>query len=120
MRRAEPWKTNRARALRSRSTSAEEQLWYALRARRFNGMKFVRQCPIGPYFADFACRELKIIVEVDGVTHGTEDEIARDRARAAHLDAQGFRIFRAHNQEVYDNLDGVLEMLLAFMEGKTE
>lgn len=118
MRRAQPWKTNRARVLRSNATSAEERLWTALRARRLDGRKFVRQCPIGPFFADFACRELKIIVEVDGGTHGTEDEVARDSARAAYLEDQGFRIFRATNQEVYDNLDGVLDALLAFIDGK--
>ncbi len=118
MRRAQPWKTNRARVLRSTATSAEERLWYDLRARRFNDMKFVRQCPIGPFFVDFACRELKIIVEVDGGTHSTAEERARDAERSGYLEAQGFRIFRAHNQEVYDNLDGVLDPLLAFVEGK--
>ncbi len=119
MRRAQPWKTNRARVLRSKATSAEEHLWYELRARGFNGMKFVRQCPIGPFFVDFACRERKIIVEVDGGTHSTSEERARDKARSDYLEEQGFRIFRAHNQEVYDNLDGVLDTLLAFVEGKT-
>ena len=118
MRRAQPWKTNRARVLRSNATSAEERLWYELRARRFKNLKFVRQCPIGPFFADFACRELKIIVEVDGGTHSTEKELVRDGTRSAYLTAQGFRIFRAHNQEVYDNLDGVLDTLLAFIRGE--
>ena len=118
MRRAQPWKTNRARVLRSKATSAEERLWYELRARRFNNMKFIRQCPIGPFFVDFACREMKIIVEVDGGTHSTDDERRRDAARSDYLENEGFRIFRAHNQEVYDNLDGVLDTLLAFVEGK--
>jgi very-short-patch-repair endonuclease len=168
--RAQPWRTNRARVLRSKASSAEERLWTELRARRLNGLKFVRQYPIGPYFVDFACRELKIIVEVDGGTHSTADEQARDTvpplvrpvdeallregitraglawrlraskesyrpaadervqhsagrynaARAGYLESNGFRVFRAHNQEVYDNLDGVLETLLAFIEGKIE
>jgi very-short-patch-repair endonuclease len=120
MRRARPWRTNRARALRSNATSAEGRLWRELRSRRLNGAKFVRQCPIGPLFADFACRELKIIVEIDGGTHSSEGELARDRARAASLEAQGFRIFRAHNREIYDNLEGVLEALLAFIDGTIE
>jgi very-short-patch-repair endonuclease len=81
-------------------------------------MKFVRQCPIGPFFADFACRELRVIVEVDGGTHGTDDEVTRDNARAAFLAERGYRIFRTHNQAVYHNLDGVLDALLAFIEGK--
>jgi very-short-patch-repair endonuclease len=78
-------------------------------------MKFVRQCPIGPFFVDFACCERKIIVEVDGGTHGTEQELVRDRAREDYLEAQGFRIFRAQNQNVYDNLDGLLDTLLALI-----
>jgi very-short-patch-repair endonuclease len=118
MRRAQPWRTNRARTLRSQASSAEERLWYELRGRRLNGLKFVRQCPIGPFFADFVCREVKIVVEVDGGTHSTADERARDAARSAYLERSGFRVFRAHNQEVYDNLDGVLDTLLAFIEGQ--
>jgi very-short-patch-repair endonuclease len=116
MRRARPWRTDRARALRSNATSAEERLWHALRDRRLKGLKFVRQCPIGPFFADFACRELRIIVEVDGGTHSSEDELARDGARATFLEAEGFRIFRARNRDVYDNLEGVLDALLAFID----
>ena len=118
MRHAQPWKTNRSRALRSNATSAEDRLWSELRARRLNGLKFVRQYPIGPYFADFVCRELKVILEVHGGTHSTQAEMARDRVRTAFLEAQGFRIFRAHDQEVYDNLDDVLDTLLAFIDGR--
>ena len=83
-----------------------------LRGRRLDGMKFVRQCPIGPYYADFACRELKIVIEVDGGTHSNDDELQRDRARAAYLEARGFRIFRARNQDVYDNLGDCVITLL--------
>ena len=119
MRRAQAWKTNRARVLRSNATSAEDRLWSELRARGLNGLKFVRQHPIGPNVADFACRELKIVVEVDGGTHGTEAEIANDGARTSYLAAQGFRVFRAPNQEIYDNLDGVLDSLVAFIDAKT-
>ena len=118
MRRAQPWKTDRARALRSTSTSAEERLWSELRDRRLGGLKFVRQCPIGPYFTDFVCRQAKVIVEVDGGTHSTVDEIAKDRVREAYLRERGFRIFRAHNSEIYDCLDGVCETLLAFVRGE--
>ena len=115
MRRAQPWRTNRARVLRSNATSAEARLWHVLRGRRLGGVKFVRQLPIGPFIADFACRELRIIVEVDGGTHGTDEELARDRARATYLEAQGYRIFRAYNSDIYGNLEGVLDGLLAFI-----
>jgi len=90
MRGAQPWRTNRARALRSRARSAEYRMWSTLRNRRLNGLKFVRQCSIGPCFVDFACRERNIIVEIDGATHSTVEEQAHDARRADHLGAQGF------------------------------
>jgi len=118
MRAAQPWRTNRARVLRDRSTSAEARLWSRLRNRQLGGHKFIRQCPIGPYFADFVCRELKIVVEVDGATHGGDGEKARDRRRSEHLAAAGYRIFRAQNGEIYDNLEGVIDGLLALIRGE--
>lgn len=116
MRRAQPWRTNRARALRSRSAPDEDQLWSHLRNRQLAGLKFVRQAPIGPYFVDLVCRERKIIVEVDGGTHGSEAEIRADATRTAYLQSLGYRVFRTHNIEVHENADGVLESLLAFIE----
>ena len=104
--------------LRDRSTSAEDRLWSKLRNRRLDGLKFVRQCPIGPFFVDFVCRELKIIVEIDGARHGTGEEVARDRARTAFLSAEGYRVYRAHNGDVYAYLDGELDGLLAFIRGE--
>ena len=118
MRRAQPWRINRARSLRSSSTAAEDRLWSHLRNRQLAGVKFVRQAPVGPYFVDFLCRKLKIIIEIDGATHSTAPEMSRDAARSSYLEAEGYRIFRAHNSEVAENIDGVLETLLAFIETK--
>src|SRR5689334_9483915 len=100
MRGAQPWRTNRARALRSRHVSAEEKLSSELRNRRLGGFKFVRQAPVGSYFADFLCRERKFIIEIDGGTHSTRTEIAADDQRTAALNAMGFRVVRVHNTEV--------------------
>jgi very-short-patch-repair endonuclease len=112
MRREQPWSTNRSRALRANETSAEDRVWQAIRNRQLGGFKFVRQLPIGPYFADFACREKKVIIEIDGVTHGTEAEMAKDAARTMILSEMGFRVFRACNSDIYENLMGVLDALL--------
>ncbi len=112
MRGAQPWRTNRARVLRVSETAAEAKLWSSLRNRQLEGLKFVRQHPIGPFFADFACREEKIVVEVDGDTHGTPDQIAADLARTEVFRAAGFRVFRVHNYEVFEDVDGVLASLL--------
>ena len=116
MRRAQPWLTNRARALRANETSAKDLVWQALRNRQLGGFKFVRQLPVGPYFADFACRERKAIVEIDGATHGADAEIANDASRSNTLADLGYRIFRVHNSDVYENLNGVLDGLLTFLE----
>ena len=89
----QPWKTNRARVLRDGETSAEDALWQKLRNRRLDGFKFVRQLPVGQYFGDFVCRELCVIVEIDGATHATGIELKKDAEREAILIALGYRIY---------------------------
>ena len=118
MRRSQPWNTNRSRVLRGNATSAEDVLWSQLRNRQLCGFKFVRQAPIDGYFADFLCREERLIVEVDGATHGESDEVARDAERTRALEALGYKIIRAHNGEVFDNIEGVLEFVLAALEDR--
>jgi very-short-patch-repair endonuclease len=109
----------RARALRRAETAAEAKLWARLRSRRLNGFKFVRQMPIGPYFADFVCREEKLIVEVDGATHSSSSEILADGRRSAFLIAEGYRVVRVTNAEVFEHIDSVLETILAALERRT-
>jgi very-short-patch-repair endonuclease len=99
----------RARGLRREQTEAERRLWRKLRDRRLGGFKFVRQEPIG----DFVCRERALILEVDGATHSTDKEVASDARRTAFLEREGYRVLRATNAGVYENLDGVLETILA-------
>ena len=93
-------------------TEAEKRLWSVLRRRAFAGLKFRRQRPIGPFIADFACIELRVVIEVDG---GQHDENARDDRRTAWLAAHNWRVIRFWNNEVIENLEGVhakLEKLL--------
>ena len=116
MRGSQPWLTNRARALRSRQPAAEEKLWGELRNRQLGGCKFVRQAAIGPYFADFLCRERRLIVEVDGATHASDAEVAADAARTAELEHFGYRVCRVASGDVERNIDGVLELLLHELE----
>jgi very-short-patch-repair endonuclease len=82
-----------------------------LRNRTLDGHKFVRQSPVGPYIADFMCRESRLIVEADGATHSTDEEIERDRSRTKHLEAQGYRILRFHNDEIITGMDEVLTII---------
>jgi very-short-patch-repair endonuclease len=74
-----------ARDLRRDSTLAEKRLWEQLRNRKLDGFKFVRQAPVGPYIADFLCREGSLVVEVDGATHSTAAEMASDKRRTEAL-----------------------------------
>jgi very-short-patch-repair endonuclease len=107
----------RARSLRKTLTPAERKLWNAIRARRLMGFKFVRQLPVGPFIADFACREANLIVEVDGDTHSTETERRYDAARTQYLREQGFNVLRFWNDDIYRALPGVCDAILAAIPG---
>jgi very-short-patch-repair endonuclease len=101
----------RSRSLRASQTSAEARLWQALRNRRLARWKFRRQHPIDRYIVDFVTIDGKLIIEVDGVTHAEPSELARDKARSDILAACGFLVVRVSNTDVYENLEGVLEMI---------
>jgi very-short-patch-repair endonuclease len=100
MRRTNP----NAATLRRNATDAERVLWTALRNRSLEGRKFRRQATIGPYIADFLCIEDRLIVEVDG---GQHTEIG-DAARTAYLTRSGYRVVRYWNNDVLENLEGVI------------
>jgi len=89
-------------------------LWFALRDRRLGGFKFVRQEAIHSYVVDFVCRERKLIVEVDGGQHA---ENSRDRVRDARLTADGYHVLRFWNSDVLSNMNGVLTVILAKLQG---
>ena len=109
----------RARALRRNKTPAEIRLWEELRSRRLNGYKFVRQRPIGPYVADFACREVKLVVEIDGATHSSAEEIHHDQRRTQFLKGQGWKVFRVQNSDVFNERNAVCDgILLALAKNK--
>ncbi len=88
--------TSVARKLRREATSAERRLWRILKLRQVEGFKFRRQVVLQNYIADFACLEARLIVEVDGATRSTDEELRRNAVR---------------NQDVYDNLEGVAETI---------
>lgn len=100
-----------ARRLRRDETLAEKRLWEQLRDRRCGGHKFVRQAPVGPYIADFLCRELRFVIEIDGATHSTDDEILFDQKRTRHLNDLGYHVFRISNDEVINGMTEVLTLI---------
>ena len=106
---------NRARQLRRDSTDAERKLWGALRGSRLAGVKFRRQVPIGPFVADFCCEQCKLVIEVDGGQHA--ESVARGHQRTEWLGARGYRVLRFWNNEVLENMDGVLSVILSAVAG---
>jgi very-short-patch-repair endonuclease len=97
-----------ARVLRGNATEAERIMWRLLRDRRFGGVKFRRQVPIGPFIADFASIEHRLVVELDGGQHAdSQTDVRRDR----FLEAHGWRVVRFWNNEVMTNREGVLEVI---------
>jgi very-short-patch-repair endonuclease len=105
----------RSRELRQHMTPPEAALWTALRRRSFGGAKFRRQAPIGPYFADFACFDPKLIVEVDGASHDFEDQIRHDLVRTAYLERSGFRVIRFAARAVLRELPDVCDSIAAVL-----
>ena len=103
-----PRNTPRARALRRAATPAERALWEHL-SRSQPGAKFSRQMPVGPWFADFLCRELSLVVEVDGFSHDIDPD--RDTSRDAWMAREGFVVLRFTNAEVVANIAGVVSAI---------
>jgi very-short-patch-repair endonuclease len=99
-----------ARKLRRSQTDAERALWFRLRDRRLQGLKFRRQVPIDGYVVDFCCEALHLIVELDGGQH--VERSVEDAERTTALEAQGYLVLRFWNNDVLRNLDGVVESII--------
>lgn len=109
----------RARHLRRNQTEAERRLWLYLKDMKREGFHFRRQCPVGPYVADFLCYSARIIIEVDGGQHGMDAGIAHDRRRDEWLVENGYRVLGYWNNDVLGNTEGVMETILSILnEGK--
>lgn len=99
---------NIRRVLREQYVSAERKLWYRIRKKQL-GYRFNRQYGIAQYIVDFYCAKKKLIIEVDGATHGTEKEIANDLVRERYLKNLGCIIKRYTNIEIFENIDIVID-----------
>ena len=104
-------RTANARRLRHEATPAEKRLWLHLKQMELRGGHFRRQAPIGPYYADFTHFGLRLVVELDGGQHGLSEAAVHDARRTAYLEGLGFRVLRFWNNELTDNLDGVVETI---------
>ncbi len=89
----------------------EIKLWQILRSRRFEDLKFRRQCPIGNYIVDFICIEKKLIIKIDGGQHNDPEQRAYDEKRTAYLNQLGYKVVRFWNNEITLQFDAVMEQL---------
>jgi very-short-patch-repair endonuclease len=99
----------RARDMRRQASEAERTLWKYLRGHRLNGYKFRRQMIIDSYIVDFACLEVKLIVEADGGQH--VDQAAYDQRRTVYLERMGYTVLRFWNHEIFHEAQSVLERI---------
>lgn len=108
-----------ARALRHNMTDVEQLLWHSLRRKQLGDYRFRRQHPIERFVLDFYCCEVKLAIELDGGQHNEPDAKARDSERTALLAAHGIQVLRFWNNEIFSNLEGVLQKIHeALMERK--
>ena len=98
-----------ARTLRRRSSVTEDLLWQMLRNRKFEGLKFRRQVPMGPYVLDFLCLRHRLVVEAGGPFHDPEHDAKRD----AWLASQGFKVLRFTNSQIHGQDHRVMNCILA-------
>ncbi|MFT3995930.1 MAG: DUF559 domain-containing protein [Asticcacaulis sp.] len=110
-----PSQISRARSLRQQDNTAEGRLWLRLKNRQFHDVKFRRQEPVGPYFADFASFERRLIVEIDGSQH---IDSSHDAIRNAFMINEGWSVARFSYADVLNDLDTVLETLSAIIDGR--
>jgi very-short-patch-repair endonuclease len=109
-----PTMTARARKLRGNMTEAEARLWRALRRDQLNGLNFRRQHPIGPFTLDFYCSSLRLAIELDGGQHASQKQA--DERRTRFLSEKRIAVVRYWNNDIFDNLPGVLADLVVVVE----
>ena len=114
------FKRKAARRLRTNATAAEAKLWRHLRRLETSGTHFRRQVPIGNYVVDFACMAAHLVIELDGSQHGEAPGVARDAVRTRWLEGQGYRVIRFWNNDVSQNLAGVLDVVHGALYGSRD
>ncbi len=104
-----------ARDLRKNITEAESFLWMRLRKRQIENLQFYRQRIICNYIVDFYCPQAKLVIEIDGSQHYSEEGMAKDRERDNHLTDLGMTVLRFSAREVFTNTEGVMECIYSYL-----
>jgi very-short-patch-repair endonuclease len=102
------------------TTAAEAKLWRHLRGFETRGSHFRRQVPIGSFVVDFACMAAHLVIEVDGSQHGDAAGAAADAKRSRWLETEGYRVIRFWNNDIDQNLAGVLDVVHAALYGSRD
>jgi very-short-patch-repair endonuclease len=105
-----------AKNLRANQTEAERRLWNLIRNKRLGGIRFRRQHPIGPYYADFFCAVANLVIELDGSQHAEEENVTHGEIRSKWLAERGYRVLRFWNVDVFKNPEGVFETIRIAIE----
>ena len=101
----------RRKAFRRSLSKAEAVMWIYLSRRQMNGLKFRRQYGVDQYVIDFYCPKIKLAIEIDGDSHYYSAAQKYDTERQKYIESYGIHFLRFTNNEIYDNLDGVLQMI---------
>lgn len=105
-----------SRKLRNQSTLSEVLLWQRLRAKQVKSYQFMRQKPIGKYIVDFYCSKLKLVIEIDGSSHASEEAHKKDTIRQKYLESLGLTVLRFDDRDVKQRLDDVVYAIEAWIE----
>ncbi len=103
-----------ARGLRQQAGYAEQKVWALLRGGRVDGHKFRRHFPVGPYVADFACVQLRLLIEVDGAVHDLDEVVTRDHWRQEALQDAGWTVLRVSNDDAIGRPERIIEAIRAY------
>lgn len=101
--------------LRKESTQSEIRLWKYLKGKQL-GIRFTRQKPIGNYIVDFYCKELRLAIELDGISHLYEETMSKDDKKEAYLNEMGIEILRFQDKEVMEDMENVIAVLMEYIE----
>lgn len=99
------------RNLRKNKTKTEAILWNYLRRKQIKGIRFLRQYSVSNYILDFYCPQRKLALEIDGGQHTLDEVELKDQKRTVYLKSKGIKVLRFWNNEVFENIDGIIEKI---------
>ena len=105
-----------ARTLRKNQTPQESKIWNLIRNQQIHGFKFRRQYPIGNYIVDFVCKEIKLVIEIDGGQHNLPENILNDKTRTEYINSKGYTVIRFWNNDIDNNIEGVYEKIIEVID----